>query len=48
MRIYPELLPPGKRENGDVNDLDVVAECVGLRTSRRTGVRLETTMLGAM
>ncbi|KAJ6481803.1 D-amino-acid oxidase [Mycena sanguinolenta] len=45
VRIYPELLPPGKRENGDINDLDIVAECVGLRTSRKTGVRLETTML---
>ncbi|KAF7366445.1 D-amino-acid oxidase [Mycena sanguinolenta] len=45
VRIYPELLPPGKREKGDINDLDVIAECVGLRTSRKTGVRLETTVL---
>ncbi|KAJ7248131.1 hypothetical protein B0H12DRAFT_1020340, partial [Mycena haematopus] len=45
VRIYPELLPPGKRDNRDINDLDVVAECVGLRTSRKSGVRLETTVL---
>ncbi|KAJ7484478.1 D-amino-acid oxidase [Mycena latifolia] len=43
--IYPELLPEGKRENPNIDDLDVVEECVGLRTTRKGGVRLETTSL---
>ncbi|KAF8178101.1 hypothetical protein K438DRAFT_1277948 [Mycena galopus ATCC 62051] len=47
VRIYPELLPPGKREARDINDLDVIAACVGLRTSRKSGVRLETSFLEA-
>ncbi|KAJ7089309.1 D-aspartate oxidase [Mycena belliarum] len=45
IRAYPELLPAGKRANPDINDLDVVAECVGLRTTRKGGIRLETTSL---
>ncbi|KAJ7753957.1 D-amino-acid oxidase [Mycena maculata] len=43
--VYPELLPPGKRENQNINDLDVVEECVGLRTTRKGGLRLEATLL---
>ncbi|KAJ7054387.1 FAD dependent oxidoreductase [Mycena amicta] len=39
--VYPELLPAGKRDARDVNDLDVVAECVGLRPARTGSVRLE-------
>ncbi|KAJ7484457.1 D-amino-acid oxidase [Mycena latifolia] len=42
---YPELLPPDKREARNVDDLDVVEECVGLRPTRKGGVRLETTSL---
>ncbi|KAJ7098327.1 FAD dependent oxidoreductase [Mycena epipterygia] len=45
IHAYPELLPPGKREKRDINDLDVVEECVGLRTTRKGGVRIETTSL---
>ncbi|KAJ7484471.1 D-amino-acid oxidase [Mycena latifolia] len=43
--ICPELLPEGKRDNPNIDDLDVVEECVGLRTTRKGGVRLETTSL---
>ncbi|KAJ7834514.1 D-amino-acid oxidase [Mycena leptocephala] len=42
---YPELLPPNKRENPNIEDLDVVEECVGLRPTRKGGVRLEVTSL---
>ncbi|KAJ7698692.1 D-amino-acid oxidase [Mycena rosella] len=45
IHAYPELLPPNKRENPDINDLDVVEECVGLRTTRKGGIRLETTSI---
>ncbi|KAJ6532677.1 D-amino-acid oxidase [Mycena vulgaris] len=45
IKAYPELLPPGKRENPNIDDLDVVEECVGLRTTRKGGIRLETTSL---
>ncbi|KAJ7723386.1 D-amino-acid oxidase [Mycena metata] len=45
IHAYPELLPPGKRENRDINDLEVVEECVGLRPTRKGGVRLEVTSL---
>ncbi|KAJ6616427.1 D-amino-acid oxidase [Mycena sp. CBHHK59/15] len=42
---YPELLPPDKRERRDMNDLDVIEECVGLRPTRKGGVRVETASL---
>jgi hypothetical protein len=42
---YPELLPPDKREARNIADLDVVEECVGLRPTRKGGVRLEVTSL---
>lgn len=48
IHAYPELLPPGKREKRDINDLDVIAECVGLRTTRKGGVRIDTTSLGTL
>jgi hypothetical protein len=48
IKAYPELLPPGKREHHNINDLDVIEECVGLRTTRKGGVRVETTSLGAL
>ncbi|KAJ7322896.1 D-amino-acid oxidase [Mycena albidolilacea] len=44
---YPELLPPDKREARNIADLDVVEECVGLRPTRKGGVRLEVTSLNA-
>ncbi|KAF8178094.1 hypothetical protein K438DRAFT_1277718 [Mycena galopus ATCC 62051] len=47
VHIYSELLPPGKREARDISDLDIIAECVGLRPSRKSDVRLETTFLEA-
>ncbi|KAJ7161788.1 D-amino-acid oxidase [Mycena crocata] len=47
LALCPELLPPDKRTGGkpDINDLDVVAECVGLRPSRHGGVRIEAEVL---
>ncbi|KAJ6572024.1 FAD dependent oxidoreductase [Mycena capillaripes] len=45
IEAYPELLPPNKRETRNIADLDVVEECVGLRPTRKGGVRLETTSL---
>ncbi|KAJ7253684.1 hypothetical protein B0H12DRAFT_1202435 [Mycena haematopus] len=42
---YPELLPPNKREARNIADLDVIEECVGLRPTRKGGVRLEITSL---
>ncbi|KAJ6469503.1 hypothetical protein C8R45DRAFT_1218600 [Mycena sanguinolenta] len=42
---YPELLPPDKREARNIADLDVIEECVGLRPTRKGGVRLEVTSL---
>ncbi|CAK5272829.1 unnamed protein product [Mycena citricolor] len=42
---HPELLPEEKRANGSIDDLDVIEECVGLRTSRVGGVRVEMTSL---
>ncbi|KAJ7698674.1 hypothetical protein B0H17DRAFT_325581 [Mycena rosella] len=45
IEAYPELLPPNKREMRNIDDLDVVEECVGLRPTRRGGVRLEITSL---
>ncbi|KAJ7138432.1 hypothetical protein C8R43DRAFT_1019067 [Mycena crocata] len=45
IHAYPELLPLDKRELRDINDLDVIEECVGLRTTRKGGIRLETTKL---
>ncbi|KAJ7201695.1 D-aspartate oxidase, partial [Mycena pura] len=47
IHAYPELLSPDKRDKRDINDLDVIEECVGLRTTRRGGVRLEATTFGA-
>ncbi|KAJ7779074.1 FAD dependent oxidoreductase [Mycena metata] len=41
LKAYPELLPAHKRDTGGVADLDVVEECVGLRPTRKGGVRLE-------
>ncbi|KAJ6532688.1 D-amino-acid oxidase [Mycena vulgaris] len=45
IEAYPELLPPNKREGRNIADLDVVEECVGLRPTRKGGVRLEITSL---
>lgn len=45
--LCPELLPPEKRVNGTIDDLIVVEECTGLRPTRKGGIRLETTSLGA-
>ncbi|KAF8217780.1 FAD dependent oxidoreductase [Mycena galopus ATCC 62051] len=42
---YPELLPPNKREAPSIDDLEVVEECVGLRPTRKGGVRLGITSL---
>ncbi|KAJ7822297.1 hypothetical protein B0H14DRAFT_3146433 [Mycena olivaceomarginata] len=39
------LLPLSKRANGEINDLDVLEECVGLWPSRKDGVRVETSWL---
>jgi hypothetical protein len=46
--VYRDLLPLSKRANGGINDLDVLEECVGLRPSRKDGVRVETGWLGAL
>ncbi|KAJ7854567.1 hypothetical protein B0H14DRAFT_2353688 [Mycena olivaceomarginata] len=46
--VYRDLLPLSKRANGGINDLDVLEECVGLRPSRKDGVRVETSWLGAL
>ncbi|KAJ7838453.1 hypothetical protein B0H14DRAFT_2513208 [Mycena olivaceomarginata] len=43
--VYRDLLPLSKRANGGINDLDVLEECVGLRPSRKDGVRVETSWL---
>ncbi|KAJ7484849.1 FAD dependent oxidoreductase [Mycena galericulata] len=45
IEAYPELLPLAKRELRNIEDLDVVEECVGLRPTRKGGVRLEVTSL---
>lgn len=45
--VCRELLPPSRRTNGGIDDLDVIEECVGLRPTREGGVRVETTWLGA-
>ncbi|KAJ7512534.1 FAD dependent oxidoreductase [Mycena galericulata] len=45
IEAYPELLPLAKRELRNIEDLDVVEECVGLRPARKGGVRLEVTSL---
>ncbi|KAJ6491367.1 D-aspartate oxidase [Mycena vitilis] len=47
IQAYPELLPENKREARNIEDLDVVEECVGLRPTRNGGVRLETAFLSA-
>lgn len=44
--VFPELLPPSKREKGDWRDLDVISENVGLRPTRHGGVRIEKDSLG--
>ncbi|KAJ7089297.1 D-aspartate oxidase [Mycena belliarum] len=41
----PELLPADKREAKNIDDLDVVEECVGLRPTRKGGLRIETSFL---
>ncbi|KAJ6567477.1 hypothetical protein B0H10DRAFT_2111698 [Mycena sp. CBHHK59/15] len=43
--VCRELLPPSKRADGGIDDLDVIEECVGLRPTRRGGVRVETSWL---
>ncbi|KAJ7080129.1 hypothetical protein C8R44DRAFT_895513 [Mycena epipterygia] len=43
--VCRELLPPSRRTNGGIDDLDVIEECVGLRPTREGGVRVETTWL---
>ncbi|KAJ7211966.1 hypothetical protein C8J57DRAFT_1256513 [Mycena rebaudengoi] len=43
--VCRELLPPSKRADGGTDDLDVIEECVGLRPTRRGGVRVETSWL---
>ncbi|KAJ7731139.1 D-amino-acid oxidase [Mycena maculata] len=45
IEAYPELLPLSKREMRNIEDLDVVEECVGLRPTRKGGVRAEVTSL---
>ncbi|KAK7059669.1 D-amino-acid oxidase [Favolaschia claudopus] len=47
IEAYPELLPEGKREFRNIQDLEVVEECVGLRPTRKGGIRLEVTTLNA-
>ncbi|KAJ7303512.1 FAD dependent oxidoreductase [Mycena albidolilacea] len=41
IQAFPELLHQAKRETRNIDDLDVVEECVGLRPTRKGGVRLE-------
>lgn len=41
LALCPDLLPPDKRENGTIDDLEVVEEAVGLRPTREGGIRLE-------
>ncbi|GAA5840399.1 hypothetical protein JCM5353_004392 [Sporobolomyces roseus] len=41
LALCPDLLPPSKRENGTIADLEVVEEAVGLRPTREGGIRLE-------
>ncbi|KAJ7255261.1 D-amino-acid oxidase [Mycena rebaudengoi] len=45
IKACPELLPADKRDKRDINDLEVIEECVGLRPTRKGGIRLETTTL---
>ncbi|KAF7369315.1 D-amino-acid oxidase [Mycena venus] len=45
IEAFPELLPPTKRETRNVEDLDVLEECVGLRPTRNGGVRVDTASL---
>ncbi|KAJ7255380.1 D-aspartate oxidase [Mycena rebaudengoi] len=45
IKACPELLPADKRDKRDINDLEVIEECVGLRPTRKGGLRLETTTL---
>ncbi|KAJ7154724.1 D-amino-acid oxidase, partial [Mycena filopes] len=45
IQACPALLPPSKRANRDIEDLEVVEECVGLRPTRKGGVRLEISSL---
>ncbi|KAK7046880.1 D-amino-acid oxidase, partial [Favolaschia claudopus] len=48
IEAYPELLPEGKRESRNIQDLNVVEECVGLRPTRKGGIRLEVTTLSLL
>lgn len=41
LALCPDLLPPSKRLNGTIDDLEVVEEAVGLRPTREGGIRLE-------
>ncbi|GAA5875455.1 hypothetical protein JCM16303_000632 [Sporobolomyces ruberrimus] len=41
LALCPDLLPPDKRSNGTIDDLEVVEEAVGLRPTREGGIRLE-------
>ncbi|GAA5931341.1 FAD-dependent oxidoreductase [Sporobolomyces koalae] len=41
LELCPELLPPSKRLDGTIDDLEVVEEAVGLRPTRQGGIRLE-------
>ncbi|KAJ6564490.1 FAD dependent oxidoreductase [Mycena capillaripes] len=45
IEAFPELLPESKREARNIEDLDMVEECVGLRPTRKGGVRLEVGIL---
>ncbi|KAJ7512529.1 FAD dependent oxidoreductase [Mycena galericulata] len=45
IEAYPELLPAAKREMRNIENLDVVEEGVGLRPTRKGGIRLEVTSL---
>ncbi|KAJ7922678.1 D-aspartate oxidase, partial [Mycena leptocephala] len=45
IRAFPELLPEDKRAARNIEDLDVIEECVGLRPTRKGGVRLEAETL---
>ncbi|KAK4058755.1 carboxypeptidase Y-deficient [Microbotryomycetes sp. JL221] len=41
LELQPELLPPDKRENGTIDDLDVIELACGLRPTRKGGLRIE-------
>ena len=45
LALTTDLLPPHKRENGTIDDLEVIEYGAGLRPTRQGGVRLDTTYL---